>query len=151
MSIEVYSTNMTIFTIQRWKYICATSVKLDLKGSFNPFKRNGFFPQLSIGTVLFCFKGCWVVFFHFYSNFNRTFCKQTVETPIRRHIVQHQIWVCAVCLCPTKRRGNIKSLVGNQSRGSHAGTFVDKNFRPPQHMLWLKNQSIFFEKYEKLI
>ena len=26
------------------------------------------------------FKGCWVVFFIFFLNFKRTFCKQTVET-----------------------------------------------------------------------
>ena len=36
------------------------------------------------------------IFFHFYSNFDRTFCKQTVET--RRLVL-----VCTVCLRPTNR------------------------------------------------
>ena len=40
---------------------------------------------------------------HFYSNFNRTFCKETVEILIRRRILQHLIWVCTACLCPTNR------------------------------------------------
>ena len=29
-------------------------------------------------------------------------CKQTVETLIRRCVLQRLIWVCTVCLCPTK-------------------------------------------------
>ena len=41
--------------------------------------------------------------FHFYSNFNRTFCKQTVETLIRHSVMRRLMWVCIVCLCPTKR------------------------------------------------
>ena len=43
---------------------------------FNPF-----IQLLSLGPV----HDCWVVF-SFYSNFNMTVCKQTVETLIRRHI-----------------------------------------------------------------
>ena len=58
------------------------------------------FPLLSIGPVHFH----WVVFFHFYSNFNRTFCKQTVETLIRCSILRYLIWVCIVCICPSKRK-----------------------------------------------
>ena len=42
-------------------------------------------------------------YFSFYSNFNRTFCKQTVETMIRRRILWHLVWNCIVCLRPTKR------------------------------------------------
>ena len=30
-------------------------------------------------------------------------CKQTVETMIRRLVLWRLIWVCTVCLCPTKR------------------------------------------------
>ena len=30
------------------------------------------------GLVYIRLNGCWVVIFHFYSNFNRTFCTQTV-------------------------------------------------------------------------
>ena len=42
--------------------------------------------------------------FHFYSNFERKFCKQTVETLIRHHVrLRRLIWVCTICLCPRKR------------------------------------------------
>ena len=41
--------------------------------------------------------------FHFYSNFNRTFCKQIVETLIRPHILWCLIWVFTICLCPKKK------------------------------------------------
>ena len=61
------------------------------------------FP-ISIGrTRLFQTLGVLGGIFHVYSNSNRTFCGQTVETLIRRHILWRLIWVCAVCLCPTKR------------------------------------------------
>ena len=49
------------------------------------------FPVLSNGTVHFRYKGCWVLFFRFYSNFNRKFCKQTVETLIRRRVLLSHI------------------------------------------------------------
>ena len=35
--------------------------------------------------------------FHFYSNFKRNFCEQTVENLIRRRILRRLIWVCTVC------------------------------------------------------
>ena len=38
---------------------------------------------------------------HFIANFNRTLCKQKVETLIRRHVLWRLIWVCTVCLCTT--------------------------------------------------
>ena len=41
--------------------------------------------------------------FHFYSNFQRDFCKQTVENLIRCRILRCLIRFCTVCLCPTKR------------------------------------------------
>ena len=43
--------------------------------------------------------------FHFYSNFNRTICKQSVETLIKRGVLWHLILVCIVGQCPTKRFG----------------------------------------------
>ena len=43
-----------------------------------------------------------MVLFNFYSNFNRTFCKETVDIPTRRRILRYLIFVCAVCLCPKK-------------------------------------------------
>ena len=57
-------------------------------------------PALVKWTSLFPFKGLLCCKFLLYSNFNRTFCKQTVETLIRRRIL---IWVYTVCLFPTKR------------------------------------------------
>ena len=42
--------------------------------------------------------------FHFYSSFNRTFCKQIVKTLIRRRVLWRLVWICAVYLCPTKRK-----------------------------------------------
>ena len=41
--------------------------------------------------------------FHFCSNFNRTFCKQTVSILIRHRVLHCLIWVCTVFLCLTKR------------------------------------------------
>ena len=49
--------------------------------------------------------------FHFYSSFNRKLCKQTVETLVRRRILWRLIWVCTICLCPTKwSRGQISNF-----------------------------------------
>ena len=45
----------------------------------------------------------WGGIFHFYSTFNRKFCKQTVENLIRRRVLRRLIWFCTVCRCPTKR------------------------------------------------
>ena len=59
------------------------------------------FPTSINKTGLFPFKGLYGGILHFYSNFNSIFCEQTVETLIRRH-TRRLIWVCNVCLCPTK-------------------------------------------------
>ena len=39
---------------------------------------------------------------HLYSNFNRTFSKQTLETLIRRHVLWRLVWICTICLRLTK-------------------------------------------------
>ena len=54
-------------------------------------------------TSPFLFKGLLDVIFQFDLNFNGTYCKQTVETLIRQHALQCLIWVCTVCVCPTKK------------------------------------------------
>ena len=46
-----------------------------------------------LDQIISVFKGSLVILFHFYPNFDRTICKQTVETLIRRRVY----------LCPTKR------------------------------------------------
>ena len=40
---------------------------------------------LSIGPVIFVFKGSWGAIFHFYSHLNRTLCKQTEKTDQMLH------------------------------------------------------------------
>ena len=49
------------------------------------------------------FQFWWVVFFYIYSNFNRAFCKQTVETLLRCCALQRLIKVCTVRLWPIIR------------------------------------------------
>ena len=61
------------------------------------------FPLILTGPVHFPFKPCWVVFFHFYSNFKRNFCKQTVENLIRRRVLRRLMWFCTVCRSATER------------------------------------------------
>ena len=41
----------------------------------------------------------------------RTFCEQTVETPIRRCIMQHLIWDCTVCPCFIKGMLGLYGLI----------------------------------------
>ena len=59
------------------------------------------FPILEVSGGIFCF----------YLIFERTFCKQTVETLIRHHDLQRLIWVCTFCLCPTKRMLGLYGLI----------------------------------------
>ena len=66
---------------------------------------------------LFLFKGLLGGSFHFYSHFNRIFCMQTVKTLIRRHVLWRLIWVCTVCLCPTKRTLGLYGLKTNYAGG----------------------------------
>ena len=54
------------------------------------------FPTLINWTSPFPFYGLLSGIFYFYSNFNRTFCAQTVEALIRHCILQCLIWVCTV-------------------------------------------------------
>ena len=61
--------------------------------AFNPFKPNGtsYTYQLDQSILV---QGMWSGTFPFYSNFERTFCNQTVENLFWR--------VCNVCICLTK-------------------------------------------------
>ena len=68
----------------------------------NPFKPNGVSHCIQLEQSIFVSIGVrW--YFSFYSNFNRTLCKQTVETQIRRRILWRLVLICIVCLHPTKR------------------------------------------------
>ena len=70
------------------------------------------FPTVINWSSPFLFQGMFGGIFHFYSNFKRKSCKQTVETPIRRRVLGRLIWVCTICLhvCPTKRTLGIFGL-----------------------------------------
>ena len=76
---------------------------------FNPFKPMEF-PILINWIRSFPFKGLLCFIFYFYSNLNRTFSKQMVETLIRHHMLQRLVWVCIICLCATKRRPGLYRL-----------------------------------------
>ena len=60
----------------------------------NPFKSSAI-SLLSVGLVHFRVKDIWAVFFHFYSKFDRTLSKQTVEILIGHCIMRCLIWTCA--------------------------------------------------------
>ena len=62
-----------------------------------------YFPIIINWTSPFPILGLLGGIVHFYSNFKRNFCKQTVENLTRRCILQRLIWFCTVCQCPTKR------------------------------------------------
>ena len=74
------------------------------------------FPTVILWNSPFLFYGILGGIFHFYSNFNRTFCKQTVETLIRRRVLRRPIFVCTVCICPTKRMLGLYGLNIAQSK-----------------------------------
>ena len=68
----------------------------------NPFKPNGVSNCYQLEQSIFVSIDVeW--YFSFYSNLNRTFCKQTVETPIGRHVLWRLVWICIICIRPTKR------------------------------------------------
>ena len=76
-----------------------------------PFKPNGIFHSYQLDQSISVFEGCWVIFFILF-NYNRTFCKKTVWTLIRRRVLWRLIIVRVVCLCPTKRTLIILGLYG---------------------------------------
>ena len=55
--------------------------------------RNSSFPNF----------GVLMVFYIFFSNFNKTFCKLTVKILIRHRIMHCLIWVVTVCQCPPSK------------------------------------------------
>ena len=61
------------------------------------------FPALMNWTSLFPFLGLLYGIFQFYSNFNRTLCKQTLNILNRHNILWRLNLIYTVCLCPQKR------------------------------------------------
>ena len=72
------------------------------------------FPFLSIETVLFRFKSWWA-FFYLYSNIEKTFSYQTVETLIRRSVLLCLIWIGTVRTCLTERTLGLYGLTHRRS------------------------------------
>ena len=68
------------------------------------------FPTLIYWISQFPFLGLLGGIFLFYSNFNRTLCKQTVGTLVRRRILRRLVWVYTVCLCPKERTLGLNGL-----------------------------------------
>ena len=76
------------------------------------------FSSLINWTSQFPFEWLLTGSFHFYLNVDRTSCKQTVETLIRRRIVRRLVWVSTVCICPTKRTLGLNWLMFECSSAS---------------------------------
>ena len=73
---------------QRFRKACdKTSTTLSKAGLFNPFKPNGISHTYQLDQSMSVLRVV-RLYFSFLSNSNRSFCKQTVETLIRRHILR---------------------------------------------------------------
>ena len=76
---------------------------------FNPLMPNGLSLSYQLDQSISVLRVVgW--YFSFYSNFNRTICKQTVETLIRCCFVRRLVWVCTICLRQTKRTLDLYGL-----------------------------------------
>ena len=73
------------------------------------------FPNFINWALSFPILGLLGGILYFYSNFDRTLCKQTVEILIRRRILGRLIWVCSVCLCPQNLDARLKWVSFEQS------------------------------------
>ena len=83
-----------------------------MRTAFNPVIPNGISHRYQLKKSISVLRGVrW--YFFILSSFNRKLCKQTVETLIRRRILWRLIWVCTICLCPTKRTLGIYKLKCN--------------------------------------
>ena len=100
------------------------------------------FPISIERTSLFQILGVLGGIFHFYSNSNIRFCEQTVETLIRRRIMRCLIWVCAVCLCPTKRTLGLYGLRGNFTKELYENIplYLKKNWEPQYNHVMTRPQ-----------
>ena len=75
------------------------------------FSRRGPNGECIFQSLPFPFFGLLGGIFHFYSNFKRNFCKETVKNLIRRRFLRGLIWLCTVCRCPTKRTLGLYGLI----------------------------------------
>ena len=94
----------------------------------DPFQPNGISHSYQIDQSISFLR----LVFHFYSNFNRTFCKQTVKTLIRSHVLWRLSWVCLVCLCLTEWTLYLNfGLIINQSR-KQTNMYIFDKIAPPE-------------------
>ena len=86
----------------RWRAIECVLVEYEIQNFIYPFIPNGISQCYKLEQSISVLRDVgW--YFSFYSNFKRNFCKQTVESVIRRRILRRLIWFCTICRCPTKR------------------------------------------------
>ena len=71
-------------------------------GFVNPFQLNEISLYYELDQSLSVLRMLGGIF-HLYSNFDRNFCKQPVETLIRRRVLLRLIWGCTVCLRHIKK------------------------------------------------
>ena len=90
----------------------------------------------------FLFKGMLGSIFHFYSNFNKTLFKQTVETLIRRRVLRCLVRVCTICLRPTKWTQGLNGLTWNQLiKCKRQMTYINASIEYSQDM-WIRTTPI---------
>ena len=76
--------------------------------------------------------------FHFHSNFNKTFCKQTVKTLIRRRVLRRVVRVCTICLRPTKWTLGLYGLTWNQLiKCKRQMTYINASIEY-SHGMWIR-------------
>ena len=96
------------------------------------------FPILIKWTSLFPFWGLLGGIFHLYSNLNRTFCKQTVETLIRCYSLQHLSWVCTVHQQEWIKRSALSQQVTTRQQWTDANAWETqdtKNINESRHRI----------------
>ena len=94
---------MLVFCVASLNVLCHSLVVAFPGGFILTYLSRMGFPTIINWASLFPYQGLLGGILLLYSNFNRTFCKQTAETLIRRRVLRRLILVCTVCLCPTKR------------------------------------------------
>ena len=92
------------------------------------------FPTLINLTSSFSCKWMLGGIFHFYLKVHRIFCKQTVETLIRRRVLRRLIRVCAVCLSPKEKNARliwVTEYLNKQSKHNVLVIWVKPSTRNP--------------------
>ena len=90
-------------------------------------------------TSQFQFLGLLGCISQFYSNFDRAFCNNTVETLIRRRFMRRLIRVCTVCLCSITRTLGLYGLKARVQLDSGTRSLnINLGLYSLHHSLWLR-------------